>query len=506
MMGLLMRKADFAQVSEKLDKRLKGLSYHLAAHASTAHSVRTIGRIESVGPTVLKACLPGVQLGELCHVRVHNTEKVIRAEVIGIDRETAILSPFEEPLGIASGAEVERLGRRLEIELGDHLIGAVLDGFGQIVRAAPEAELKPTSSANTDRDPSEETDFDSNFDFDSDSDSDKNASLDEQPSPRKISAATELRSISVSPPGALSRPLVSDPLPLGIRAIDGLLTCGKGQRVGIFAAAGVGKSTLLGMMMQGNLADIVVLALVGERGREVREFMDRIFDEKMRSRTVIVVATSDRPALERYKASYVATTIAEYFRDQGKSVLLLVDSVTRYARAARQLGIAAGEPMAANGYPPSVFASLPRLLERAGPASCGVITGIYTVLVEADNMNEPVADEVRSILDGHIVLSRALAERNHYPAIDILRSVSRVMPQVAPEPLKQYAGKLRRLMSRYDDIDLLVRVGEYQRGHDEEADEALEKRAKIMRFLCQNAAESIELDETQAALQEVVEG
>ncbi len=475
-----MRKADFDQVAQKLDKRLKGMSYHLSTHASTAHSVRTIGRVESVGPTVLKACLPGVQLGELCNVRLNHTEKVIQSEVIGIDRDTAILSPFEEPLGIASGAEVERIGRRLEIELGDHLIGAVLDGFGRIVRAAGESDLKTASNADADSEATNQ--------------------------PHTTTGATELRAISVSPPPALSRPLVSEPLPLGIRAIDGLLTCGKGQRVGIFAAAGVGKSTLLGMMMQGNLADVVVLALVGERGREVREFIDRVFDEKMRSRTVIVVATSDRPALERYKAAYVATTIAEYFRDQGKSVLLLVDSVTRYARAARQLGIAAGEPMAANGYPPSVFASLPRLLERAGPASCGVITGIYTVLVESDNMNEPVADEVRSILDGHIVLSRALAERNHYPAIDILRSVSRVMPHVAPEEHKQYAGKMRRLMARYDDIDLLVRVGEYQRGHDDEADEALDKRAQIMRFLCQSAAEPMSLRQTQSALREVVEG
>jgi type III secretion protein N (ATPase) len=251
---------------------------------------------------------------------------------------------------------------------------------------------------------------------------------------------------------------------------------------------------------------VIVLALVGERGREVREFLDRIFDDNMRKRAIVVVATSDRSPLERYKAAYVATTIAEYFRDQGKNVLLLVDSVTRYARAARQLSLAAGEPMAANGYPPSVFASLPRLLERAGPAKCGVITGMYTVLVEGDDMNEPVADEVRSILDGHIVLSRTLAERNHYPAIDILRSVSRVMTHVAPMALQEYAGKLRRLLSRYDDIDLLVRVGEYQRGNDLEADEALDKRASIMRFLCQAQATPQELSDTQDALEHVVEG
>ncbi len=487
-----MRITDFDAISDKLDKRFKGLLHRLSVRSAVAQSVRTIGRVESVGSTVLKACLPGAQLGELCHVRVHNTEKVIQAEVIGIDLDTAILSPFEEPLGIASGAEVERVGRRLEIELGDHLIGAVLDGFGRVVHLPKRSDKEKGA-----------TEPHSASDAHNVDEASKNAVQDVATA---SAGATELRPITVSPPAALTRPLVNEPLPLGIRAIDGLLTCGKGQRVGIFAAAGVGKSTLLGMMMQGNLADVVVLALVGERGREVREFIDRVFDEKMRSRTVIVVATSDRPALERYKASYVATTIAEYFRDQGKSVLLLVDSVTRYARAARQLGIAAGEPMAANGYPPSVFASLPRLLERAGPAATGVITGIYTVLVESDNMNEPVADEVRSILDGHIVLSRAIAERNHYPAIDVLRSVSRVMPHVAPDSLKKYAGKLRRLMSRYADIDLLVRVGEYQRGNDAEADEALDRRAHIERFLCQNAAEPMKLDQTEASLRDVVEG
>ncbi len=440
-----MRGPDVEQILPALEKRLQ--------LPTPQSGVRITGRVHSVDSTALHAYLPGAQLGELCLVGPNQ----LMAEVVGVQQETAILSPFDEPLGIASGAQVERFGRQLEIELGDHLIGAVLDGFGRILSgSAP-------------------------------------------------SGRCESRPINSDPPNALTRPLVSEPLPLGIRAIDGLLTCGKGQRVGIFAAAGVGKSTLLGMMMHGNLADVVVLALVGERGREVREFMDRVFDEETRARAVIVVATSDRPALERYKAAYVATTIAEYFRDQGKSVLLMVDSITRYARAARQLGIAAGEPMAANGYPPSVFASLPRLLERAGPAPRGVITGIYTVLVEGDNMNEPVADETRSTLDGHIILSRALAERNHYPAIDVPRSISRVMTHVTPPDLQQSASKLRRLWSRYDDIDLLVRVGEYQRGHDREADEALDRRAAITHFLCQSEAEQIELSETQAELEQAVD-
>ncbi len=439
-----MRQPDAEQIQRELNKRLQ-----LPVLTS---GVRTTGRVHSVDSTALHAYLPGAQLGELCRVGPHQ----LMAEVVGVQQETAVLSPFEDPLGIAAGAEVERLGHQLEIELGEHLIGSVLNGFGRILRGhAP-------------------------------------------------SGPCETRPINSEAPNPLTRPLVSEPLPLGIRAIDGLLTCGQGQRVGIFAAAGVGKSTLLGMMMHGNLADVVVLALVGERGREVREFLERVFDEQTRARAVVVVATSDRPALERYKAAYVATTIAEYFRDQGKSVLLMVDSITRYARAARQLGIAAGEPLSANGYPPSVFASLPRLLERAGQGEKGVITGVYTVLVEGDNMNEPVADETRSILDGHIILSRALAERNHYPAIDVPRSISRVMPHVTSPDLQQSAGKLRRLWSRYDDIDLLIRVGEYQRGFDAEADEALDKRAAITQFLCQREAEQIELSETQAELEQAV--
>ncbi len=441
---------DFERLAQRLHARLD------ASAVSSACGARSIGTVRRVESTVLHARLPGAQLGELCRIGT----QALRAEVIGLHEETVVLSPFEEPLGIACGADVERLGRPLEIEVGEHLIGAVLDGFGRVLRAS-------------------------------------NATA---------SAARSRRSVVADPPDALSRPLVQEPLLFGVRALDALLTCGKGQRIGLFSAAGVGKSTLLGMMMHGNLADVVILALVGERGREVREFIDRVFDETMRARAIIVVATSDKPALERYKAAYTATTIAEYFREQGKDVLLLFDSITRYARAARQLAIAAGEPMSANGWPPSVFAALPRLLERAGPAAYGSITGVYTVLVEGDNMNEPVADEVRSILDGHIILSRALAERHHYPAIDVRASVSRVMPHIAPADLQQHAGKLRRLLARYDEIDLLVRVGEYQRGFDAEADEALDRRAAIERFLCQPAAaEPVDLDGLQAALQHTVQ-
>lgn len=304
----------------------------------------------------------------------------------------------------------------------------------------------------------------------------------------------------------MSRKIIDTPLPLGVRALDGLLTCGRGQRLGIFAAAGGGKSTLLSMVCDGTAADVVVLALVGERGREVREFLEVVMSPAARKRSVFVIATSERPALERLKASFTATTIAEYFRDQGLEVLLMVDSLTRYARAAREVGLASGEPPVAGGFPPSVFAMLPRLLERAGPAAKGAITAIYTVLVEGDNMNEPVADEVRSILDGHIVLSRKLAEANHYPAIDIAASVSRVMHQITTVEHRQCAGKLRRLMALYREIELLVRVGEFQKGQDPEADEALKRWPLIRQFLCQETDSLCDFEQTLQQLAQVVNG
>ncbi|PTB18749.1 EscN/YscN/HrcN family type III secretion system ATPase [Trinickia symbiotica] len=424
---------------------------------------KVYGRVTEVGPTLLRASLPGAGLAELC--RLHPSG--IEAEVVGVHGEFALLSPFAEPLGMKAGSEVELLGRPHEIALGPFLLGAVLDGMGRPLDAAVTA---------------------------------RNCAY---------------RALDSNAPDPLTRPIIDTPLPLGVRAIDGLLTCGRGQRIGVFAAAGGGKSTLLGMICDGSLvsargehsgADVIVLALIGERGREVREFLDHTLSEEARKRSVVVVSTSDRPALERLKAAYTATTIAEYFRDQGKDVLLMMDSLTRFARACREIGLAAGEMPAAGSYPPSFFARLPRLLERAGPARTGSITGIYTVLVEGDNLNEPVADEVRSILDGHIVLSRKLAEANHYPAIDVGASVSRIMSQVSSAEHVELAGRLRRLMAAYKEIELLVRVGEYQQGQDPEADEALARKEAIRAFLCQRTGETNDFEETVSLLWKTVQG
>lgn len=412
------------------------------------------GRILEVGPTLLRATMPNVGLGELCRLE----PSCIEAEVVAVEGDSALLSPFVEPVGIGAGCLVRPLGRPHMVALGPHLIGGVFDGLG-----------RPLLGGNPPSD-------------------------------------SEYRVLEGGAPDPLTRQLVDTPLPLGVRAIDGMLTCGRGQRVGIFAAAGGGKSTLLGMICDGSLADVIVLALIGERGREVREFLEQTLTPEARARTVVVVATSDKPALERLKAAYTATTIAEYYRDQGKDVLLMMDSLTRFARATREIGLAAGEPPAAGSFPPSLFAKLPRLLERAGTSDKGSITGIYTVLVEGDNLNEPVADEVRSILDGHIVLSRKLAEANHYPAIDVGASVSRVMNQIVDPDHLRYAGQVRRLMAAYKEIELLVRVGEYQPGQDAEADEALARRDAIRHFLCQEVGEKTSFEEVLELLCQTATG
>lgn len=431
-----MRQADHSTLLNLLESQPS----LLPAHALHAHSgEQLIGRITEVGPALLRAALPGVGLHELCRLEPSG----LHAQVVAVQGHSALLSPFGEPRGVSTGSPVWALGRYHEIALGAFLLGAIVDGLGR--------------------------------------------PLDDQ----AIPADALYRSAEGSPPPPLTRPIIDTPLPVGVRAIDGLLTCGVGQRLGIFAAAGGGKTSLLGMICDGSLADVIVLALIGERGREVREFLEHTLSPAARQRTVVVVATSDRPALERSTAADTATTIAEYFRDQGQSVLLMMDSLTRVARAAREIAVAAGEPCGAGGYPASFSARLARLLERAGPASGGSITGLYTVLVEGDNLNEPLADEVRSLLDGHIVLSRALAEANHYPAIDVAASVSRVMGQIVGQEHRQLAARLRRLMATYQDIELLVRVGEYQQGQDPEADEAIARQADIRQFLCQSITEKV---------------
>ncbi|MEM9785826.1 MAG: FliI/YscN family ATPase, partial [Pseudomonadota bacterium] len=305
------------------------------------------------------------------------------------------------------------------------------------------------------------------------------------------------------PPDPMTRRIIDTPLPTGIRAIDGLLTTGEGQRMGIFAAAGGGKSTLLSMLVKGAAVDVTVLALIGERGREVREFIEHDLGPEGMKNTVLVVATSDKSSMERAKAAFVATSIAEYFRDQGQKVLFLMDSVTRFARAQREIGLAAGEPPTRRGFPPSVFANLPKLMERVGMNDKGSITAMYTVLVEGDDMNEPVADETRSILDGHIVLSRKLASAYHYPAIDVLASKSRVMDIVVDDAQKQAAGEVNSLLAAYQDVELLVKIGEYKQGSDTRSDRAINKNDDINAFLKQRTDEFDSFDDVIAKLQHV---
>jgi len=302
----------------------------------------------------------------------------------------------------------------------------------------------------------------------------------------------------------MKRKIIDKPISMGLRVLDGLLTCGEGQRMGVFAAAVGGKSTLLACLIKGSTADVNVLALIGERGREVREFVEQDLGPEGMKNTVLVVSTSDRSSMERLKASYVATAVAEYFRDQGKSVLLMMDSVTRFGRALREIGLAAGEPPTRRGYPPSVFANLPKLMERAGNSDKGSITAIYTVLVEGDDMNEPIADETRSILDGHIVLSSELAEEHHYPAVDVLASISRCMGAVASDEHKSMAGKFRKLMASYQRVKLLVDIGEYKKGADPTADEAIEKIDALNAFLKQGIDERSSFDETLAGMKEAL--
>lgn len=410
---------------------------------------RLEGRISEVGTTLLRAHLPGAGLGELCRLPDGSA-----AEVVAVRGEEALLSPYREPVGMTSGMLVAPSGHRADLAVGDALLGRVVDALGQPIDGLP------------------------------------------------MPACARRRDIDAEPPEPMQREVIATRLSMGVRALDATLTVGRGQRLGIFAPAGCGKSTLLGMLAAGSDADVVVLALIGERGREVREFLEHVLSAQARARSVVVVATSDRPALERLKAAATATAIAEHFRDQGKHVLLLVDSLTRYARAVREIALAAGEPIVAGGYPPSLYARLPRLLERAGPAACGSITAFYTVLV--DEKTDPLAEEVRSLLDGHVVLSRKLAEANHFPAIDVLASLSRVMHQISDPEHRAAAARLRRLMAAWREIELLVRVGEYRPGQDADADDAMARRAQIDALLRQRVDELVDFRDTLEALSDTV--
>lgn len=432
----------------------------MAMALDEAPTLRIRGRVIQVVGTIIKAVVPRVRVGEICLLRNPGESFEMRAEVVGFVRNAAILTPLGEIQGLSGATEVIPTGQPHRVGVGPQLLGRVLDGLGHPIDEATAGPLRLKMSYP----------------------------------------------VYADSPDPLKRRLIERPLPLGVRVLDAMLTCGEGQRMGIFAAAGGGKSTLMGMMVKGASADVVVIALIGERGREVREFIEDELGEEGRRRSVIVCATSDRSAMERAKAAYVATAIAEYFRDQGMKVLFLMDSVTRFARAQREIGLAAGEPPTRRGFPPSVFATLPRLMERVGMNESGSITALYTVLVEGDDMTEPIADETRSILDGHIVLSRKLGAANHYPAVDVLASVSRVMGRVVGAEHRAAAGRLRELIARYADVELLVRIGEYQRGSDPLTDEAIDKREAINQFLRQSTHELCSFEDTVSRLRELVGG
>ncbi len=387
---------------------------------------------------LLRVQLPGARISDVLLIRRRG--EPLLAEVVGFAQGEALAVPLGEPTGVGPDDVVEATGQGLQVSAGAALLGRVLDGLGR--------------------------------------------PIDGRPAPTGLTPVP----VDRAPPAALSRRPVSASLETGVRAIDGLITLGVGQRVGLFAGSGVGKSTLLGAIARGASADVVVVALVGERGREVGEFLQQSLGEAGRRRSVVVVATSDAPPVERLRAAQVATAVAEHFRDLGKSVLLLVDSITRFARAQREIGLAAGEPPARRGYPPSVFTQLPRLLERSGQGEKGSITAIYTVLVEGSDMDEPIADEVRGILDGHIVLDRRLAARGHYPAIDVLSSLSRVMPNVTAKPQQAAAQRARALLAAFEEKRDLITLGAYSKGSDARLDQAIAAAPELERFLRQDAS------------------
>jgi type III secretion protein N (ATPase) len=414
------------------------------------------GRVlEAVG-TLVKATGVQARIGDLCELRASDGSWRRYAEVIGVQRHATLLMPFGEIDGISVQTEVVHCGTRPTIRVGESLLGRVVDGFGQ-----PIDGLGPLKDAQ---------------DF----------------------------PIHNRPPNPLDRKRIQRSLQTGVRAIDAVLTCGEGQRTGVFAPAGAGKSTLLAMIAQGTVADVTVVGLIGERGREVREFIDNVLPPGRAANTVVVAATSDRPAGERVKAANVATAIAEFFRQQNRSVLLLIDSVTRYARALREIGLAAGEPPTRRGYPPSVFSALPTLVERAGQSAHGAITAFYTVLVD-DEEGDPIGEELRALLDGHIVLSRELAAADHYPAIDVAASRSRVMSYVTSSEHRKAAAELRELLTKHADIQVLLQIGEYKAGTDATADKAIRCKPNITKLLRQQLGERTSLPETVAFLRRIAE-
>ena len=416
---------------------------------------RKLGKVSKIVGLTIESIGPDARLNDLCRITSDKSGgQEVMAEVVGFKDNRVLLMPFESVDGIGPGSLVENTGDVLRVKVGPEILGKVVDGLG-----------RPIDGSEIEH--------------------------------------GEAYSVEAPAPDPMTREIIHEVLPLGVKAVDGLITVGKGQRIGIFAGSGVGKSTLMGMFARNTKADINVIALIGERGREVREFIERDMGEEGMKRSVVVVATSDKPALIRNKAAKTATAIAEYFRDQGKDVLLMMDSLTRFSMAQREIGLASGEPPVTRGYPPSVYSEMPKLLERAGTAGQGSITGLYTVLVDGDDFNEPITDTARSILDGHIMLSRKLGHKNHYPAIDILQSISRVMSQIATKEHKQLAGKLKTVMATYNEAEDLINIGAYKAGSNKNIDFAISKIDKVNDFLTQGVDEKYDFEEEMQLLQEI---
>lgn len=406
------------------------------------------GKITKVTGLTIESNGPMATIGELCYIYPYGGNKPILSEVVGFKEDKILLMPLGEMEGIASGSIVVGSGKTLMVNVGKELIGRVLDGLGN-----PMDGLGPIKS-------------------------------------------NKYYPVSNAPPSPLDRMVIKEPLSVGVRAIDGLLTCGKGQRVGIFAGSGVGKSTLMGMISRNSTADVNVIGLIGERGREVNEFIQNDLTEEGLKKSVVVVVTSDQPALIRVKGAMVTTAIAEYFRDKGLNVMLLMDSLTRFAMAQREIGLAIGEPPVTRGYTPSVFATMPRLLERTGASDKGTITGLYTVLVDGDDLTEPVTDTARGILDGHVVLSRKLANAAHYPAIDVLASISRVMPNISSREHIKLANSIKDIMAVYNEAEDLINIGAYKRGSNKKIDIAIDIMEDIESFLKQETYKTSTFEET----------
>lgn len=419
---------------------------------------RKLGKIVNLVGLTIESVGPDAKLGDVCRIYPETEEdgKPILAEVVGFKDKKTLLMPFDVAEGIGLGCIVENTAQPLTVKVSEELLGKVLDGLGNPIDG------------------------------------------------------TEIHgqaySVESTAPDPMSRTIIDTVLPLGVKAVDSLITVGRGQRIGIFAGSGVGKSTLMGMFARNTKADINVIALIGERGRELREFIERDLGEEGMRRSIVVVATSDRPALERNKAAKTATAIAEYFRDQGKDVLLMMDSLTRFSMAQREIGLASGEPPVTRGYPPSVYSEMPKLLERAGRNDKGSITGLYTVLVDGDDFNEPITDTARSILDGHIMLSRKLVHKNHYPAIDVLQSISRCMSQITDKEHRRLAGKLKNVMATYNEAEDLINIGAYKAGSNPDIDYSISMIKEVNAFLQQDVEEKVDYEESLELLKSMFDG